>query len=623
MLTDNLSQIIKKCWPGFQQLKNLPTTVTPSIPILWFGDLEAYSKSPLKILTVATNPSRKEFSIDGDQPYSIGLRFKGADAFADKKELAATDVFTYYEVMNGYFRRRPYWQWFHWFERPLNRLDASFKGQRANTAVHIDICTPVATIESWSELGRFQTPYLQLGWCFRKLLKAFAPDVILASDNLASIQATFGADIVVWGDGIIDKRWENNAVLILGRKGQTPFMAQNELLDTRMPEIRRKYRLDERHNQRPEGGNVEAHIPAAAAVMLQEERNNQHPHAGNRYPLDEFEEFLRKQGLIYGTVYTYTSQVRSEINRMSEDGEQINTLADLRTHLNHMYNARYVQAWNQYIRFGQSKDEAIGAELRNACLDGNTERVVSLLQAGADVNAEDEDGRTALMLVCREGHAECVEHLLKVGADVNTKDQDGVTALMRSCGCWQSACVNALLKAGADVDAKDNEGKTALMWACEKRRPKCVEALLKAGADVNAKDKDNVTALMRACSQDSTECGELLLKFGADVDAKDKEGKTALMRACRKGKTSFVEALLKAGADAKTKDNRGRTSYMYVVLDLHEAWDEKTACLKALLQADEAKRIAWQNESRDTDLQALIEQNLDSFDADDMDYLDE
>ena len=85
-----------------------------------------------------------------------------------------------------------------------------------------------------------------------------------------------------------------------------------------------------------------------------------------------------------------------------------------------------------------------------------------LLDAGADVNAKNEDGNTSLIYSAKKGHTDCLSALLDAGADVNAKDKNGVTSLMYSARNGHSDCLRALLDAEADVNAKDNFGKTSL-----------------------------------------------------------------------------------------------------------------------------------------------------------------
>eukprot|EP00757_Euglenozoa_sp_SAG-D1_P016959 gene16959-22868_t len=69
-----------------------------------------------------------------------------------------------------------------------------------------------------------------------------------------------------------------------------------------------------------------------------------------------------------------------------------------------------------------------------------------LLQAGADIQAKNQDGYTALMRACANGHSNVVETLLRAGADIQAKTQRGWTALMRACANGHSNVVEMLLQ---------------------------------------------------------------------------------------------------------------------------------------------------------------------------------
>ncbi|XP_036109114.1 LOW QUALITY PROTEIN: photoreceptor ankyrin repeat protein [Molossus molossus] len=85
-----------------------------------------------------------------------------------------------------------------------------------------------------------------------------------------------------------------------------------------------------------------------------------------------------------------------------------------------------------------------------------------------DVNQQDKEGDTALMLAVQAGHVPLVSLLLNyyLGVDLERRDQRGLTALMKAAIRDRSECVAALLMAGADLTAVDPvRGQTALEWA--------------------------------------------------------------------------------------------------------------------------------------------------------------
>lgn len=103
--------------------------------------------------------------------------------------------------------------------------------------------------------------------------------------------------------------------------------------------------------------------------------------------------------------------------------------------------------------------------LMEAVLFGDPEYIKILAEAGANVNAknENQDGATALMFATRKGKTEAIEKLVEFGADINAKDNNGSTALMYADGNINA--IKKLIELGADVDAKNNFGKTALDYA--------------------------------------------------------------------------------------------------------------------------------------------------------------
>jgi ankyrin repeat protein len=122
----------------------------------------------------------------------------------------------------------------------------------------------------------------------------------------------------------------------------------------------------------------------------------------------------------------------------------------------------------------------INQQLLEAAEKGDKVGVESLLAQGADPNAKDKKGKSALQLAARGGYADVVDVLLGAKADINLRANDGGTALTAAAGEGHPGVVERLLKAGADPNASDETGFTALMAAATGGDLQEVEALLAA-----------------------------------------------------------------------------------------------------------------------------------------------
>ena len=188
----------------------------------------------------------------------------------------------------------------------------------------------------------------------------------------------------------------------------------------------------------------------------------------------------------------------------------------------------------------------------NLCASGNTQKVEAAINDGANVNAKNEYGTTALMEAAENGHTNVAELLIENGVDVNAKDDDDWTALMWATLKGYTEVAELLINHDANVNAKSKYGRTALMLASLKGHAEVAELLIKHGANVNVKTNEGWTALMLAALIGHADVAEVLLKHGANVNAKDNYGRTALMEAALNGHADVAEVLLKHGAESTT-----------------------------------------------------------------------
>jgi uncharacterized protein len=160
------------------------------------------------------------------------------------------------------------------------------------------------------------------------------------------------------------------------------------------------------------------------------------------------------------------------------------------------------------------------AEIADAASKGNKAEVERLLKSGADVNAQQADGATALQWAAYRGDAAVAELLLKAGAKPSLANHNGATPLWLAATHGDAAVIQALLKGGADANEQLPLGRRPLMLAARSGQVDAVRALLEHGADVNAIETDRgTTALMQAADQGHADVLKVLIQRGAKVAA--------------------------------------------------------------------------------------------------------
>ena len=160
-------------------------------------------------------------------------------------------------------------------------------------------------------------------------------------------------------------------------------------------------------------------------------------------------------------------------------------------------------------------------DLAEAAMAGDIDRVRSQLEGGADVNAAQGDGMTALHWAAHKDNLEMARMLLDAGADVGRGTRIGsITPLFMACTNGSATMIELLLEAGADANATNELGTTALMKAAASGSVDAVISLLDDGASVNAREKAREqTALMFAAGLDRAPVVRLLSARGADLNA--------------------------------------------------------------------------------------------------------
>ncbi|GBG33584.1 Ankyrin repeat and KH domain-containing protein 1 [Hondaea fermentalgiana] len=232
--------------------------------------------------------------------------------------------------------------------------------------------------------------------------------------------------------------------------------------------------------------------------------------------------------------------------------------------------------------------------------DEHIEIVRWLIEHGANVNAQDVNGWTALMIASQYGFYDAVEVFVRAAAQKG--DSSVIEILLRTREDWRAHLTNddilnivnredLALRQGWislpnrltnedvisllpitewDLSDQDDDGSTALMHACQYGHTIAARQVL--GRNVaTLRNTDGWTALMYACDDGFAETVRMLVESGFDIglDVQENEGFSAAMLACQKPNEAVTETSLlecvkicwMAGANLALRNNDGKDAH--------------------------------------------------------------
>ncbi len=249
--------------------------------------------------------------------------------------------------------------------------------------------------------------------------------------------------------------------------------------------------------------------------------------------------------------------------------------------------------------------------LLEAAHDGSTRAVELLLNSGADINARNDKGETALHLATfllnlqdratwgtsRYPRLELIKLLLSRGADFTIVDHDGQSLLQKVVQGFDPPdrptdprdlaapraslrgdidAIELLISLGANVGVRDYQGETVLHRAAHEWNPEMIQMLLNAGADVEAEKNDGSTPLFESVALGplsrsvwwiTAPTMKVLLDAGANINARRNDGRTVLhelvvmvKRWCNEDISAVLALLLERGVDTEVRDSNGETA---------------------------------------------------------------
>lgn len=160
----------------------------------------------------------------------------------------------------------------------------------------------------------------------------------------------------------------------------------------------------------------------------------------------------------------------------------------------------------------------------------NNVGVSAMLRIGVDPKQKDVNGNTALMISASQGDLQSFKDLMAYGADVNAQNKQGMTALLYALRANNRDLVKEILTLNdTDVNISNVLGQSPLYWAAYIGDDIVVNALLTLGADYNKKTNNNQTALQIAKLNNRTKVVRVIEDFIKYKNMpRDKSGKVII-----------------------------------------------------------------------------------------------
>jgi len=144
--------------------------------------------------------------------------------------------------------------------------------------------------------------------------------------------------------------------------------------------------------------------------------------------------------------------------------------------------------------------------------------IVDMHHTPKRANGETALSATRLVLASKKGHLAAVERLLSMGANIEAEDDRGRTALSAACKKGHVHVASLLLDKNACIESKCNRGRTPLLWAAAFDFVHVVELLRDRKANLSVIDNDGKGAMFHASRNDNGDMISCLRKKGGHVD---------------------------------------------------------------------------------------------------------
>ncbi|MCE2993130.1 MAG: ankyrin repeat domain-containing protein [Alphaproteobacteria bacterium] len=211
--------------------------------------------------------------------------------------------------------------------------------------------------------------------------------------------------------------------------------------------------------------------------------------------------------------------------------------------------------------------------LSQAVKSGSEASIKLLLEKGADINAQDTDGKFAIHHASETYNLQIIDMLVAANANINQLDATGCSALYYALFNGNKLAAEKLVSFGAKIDISQQHNLELLHHAAKHGYKDVVKYMLESEIfgniskkiAVNMPDENDNTPFMYAANNQHHEIVQLFVSFGADVNYQDAQGRAMSHYAAMHGHIATLKHLYGYKADFSIEDNFGKTPLYYAL----------------------------------------------------------
>ena len=223
----------------------------------------------------------------------------------------------------------------------------------------------------------------------------------------------------------------------------------------------------------------------------------------------------------------------------------------------------FIRTWSAFLKTGRCNCDVVVTEyyLWLAIEKGYTEIVRLFLEKGANTEARNDSGETALHVAIKANCVGSVKLLLKHRANIEATNQYGETSLQRVVTKGHKEVTLLLLQHRANTEARYDSGATILQVAIRAKNIEMTQLLLEYKADANTafNNAGRTAPLHHMLRAGNAEIAKMLINNGADINARTRYKETSLHLAVKYNHAEVVKLLLERRANAQEINEDGRS----------------------------------------------------------------